>query len=80
MWIVYALIIGALAGWIAGLIVKGRGLGLAGNLIAGIVGSLLGGFVFSLLGITAYGVLGNLVVSVVGAVLLLWLAQYLQKK
>jgi uncharacterized membrane protein YeaQ/YmgE (transglycosylase-associated protein family) len=80
MWILYSLIIGAIAGWIAGQIVKGRGFGLLGNIVVGIIGSLLGGFVFSLVGLASYGILGSLIVSVVGAVLLLWLIQFVQKK
>ena len=52
------LAIGALAGWIAGNVMKGRGFGLIGNIVVGIVGALLGGFLFSLLGITAGGLIG----------------------
>ncbi|MGI5310011.1 GlsB/YeaQ/YmgE family stress response membrane protein, partial [Rheinheimera sp. WS51] len=44
------LIIGAVAGWLAGLIMKGRGFGLLGNMVVGIVGAFLGGFLFGILG------------------------------
>ena len=52
------LIIGAIAGWLAGRIMKGRGFGIIGNLIVGIIGAFIGGFVFSLLGIATYGLIG----------------------
>lgn len=45
------LIVGALAGWISGLITKGKGFGLLGNMIVGIIGAFLGGFCFNLLGL-----------------------------
>ncbi len=47
------LIVGALAGWISGLITKGKGFGLPGNMIVGIIGAFLGGFCFNLLGLGA---------------------------
>lgn len=65
------LAIGALVGWLAGLIVKGRGFGTIGNIIVGIVGSVLGGFLFGLVGITAGGLLGNIIMATIGAVVLL---------
>ncbi len=49
------LIIGGVAGWLAGLIMKGRGFGILANIGIGIVGSFLGGFVFRLLGLAAQG-------------------------
>ncbi|MDR5867592.1 GlsB/YeaQ/YmgE family stress response membrane protein [Halomonas koreensis] len=66
------LIIGGLAGWIAGHIMRGGGFGLLGNIGVGIVGALVGGLLFSLLGLKAGGFIGSLVTAVVGAVVLLW--------
>lgn len=71
--IIWFLIIGAVAGWIAGEIVRGDGFGLVGNIVVGIVGAVIGGFLFGLLGISAYGLTGSLVMAVVGAVVLLFL-------
>jgi uncharacterized membrane protein YeaQ/YmgE (transglycosylase-associated protein family) len=79
MWLIWEILIGILAGWIASLIVKGRGLGLLMDLLLGIVGAVLGGFVFGLLGIFAYSLLGRLVMSVVGAVLLLLLVRAIKR-
>ena len=67
------LAIGALAGWLAGNIMKGRGFGLIGDIIVGIVGAVLGGFVFGLLGITTGGILGAIIMATIGAVILLFL-------
>ncbi len=71
LWII---IIGIVAGWLAGVLVKGRGFGLIGNLILGILGAVIGNAVFGLLNLHAYGTVGSLAMSVVGAMLLLGLA------
>jgi uncharacterized membrane protein YeaQ/YmgE (transglycosylase-associated protein family) len=73
------LIIGAVAGWIAGIISKGSGFGPAGNIIVGIVGAFLGGLCFGLLGIAAYSVVGRLIFAVLGALLFLWLLRFIRK-
>ncbi len=71
MELVWFLIIGLIAGWLAGQFVKGGGYGLVGDLIVGVVGAFIGGFLFRALGLSAYGLIGNLVVATVGAVVLL---------
>jgi len=73
------LVIGALAGWLAGKIMKGRGFGLLGNIIVGIVGGFLGGLLFGLLGLTAGGLIGSLVTALIGAIVLLWLVGLIKK-
>jgi uncharacterized membrane protein YeaQ/YmgE (transglycosylase-associated protein family) len=73
------LLIGGAAGWITGLITKGRGFGLAGNIIVGIIGAFLGGFCLGLLGISASGVLGQLIFAVLGSVLFVWLLGFIRK-
>ena len=73
------LLIGAIAGWLAGQIMKGRGFGLLGNIVVGVVGALLGGFLFRLLGISAGGTVGGLVMAVAGAVVLLFLIGLVKK-
>lgn len=71
--LVYFLLIGAVAGWLAGRFMKGGGFGAIGNIIVGILGGVIGGYVFGLLGIGADGsLLGSLVTSFVGAVILLF--------
>lgn len=65
-WLVF-LIVGAIAGWLAGAVMKGRGFGLVGNLIVGILGALVGGLVFG----SGYTLLGQILVAFVGALILL---------
>ena len=77
--IVLFLIIGGVAGWLAGLIMKGRGFGVLANIGIGIVGSVLGGFVFRLLGLAAQGAVGELVTATAGAVLLLVIVSAIKK-
>jgi len=73
------LAIGALAGWLAGNIMKGRGFGVLGNIVVGIVGAVFGGFLFGLVGITAGGLLGSIVTATVGAIALLFLIGVIKK-
>lgn len=72
--------LGALAGYVAGLIMKGGGFGFWINLLVGIVGGFLGGWIFGLLGITFLGIVGNLLAAVVGAVFLLWIVSLIKKR
>ena len=78
-YIVAFLLIGALAGWLAGIIAKGSGFGAAGNVIVGIVGAFLGSFCFGLLGIVAVGFVGRLIFAVIGALLFTWLLGFIRK-
>jgi uncharacterized membrane protein YeaQ/YmgE (transglycosylase-associated protein family) len=78
-YLVWVVLIGIVAGWLAGQLTKGRGFGLFGDLVVGVLGSLLGSFLFGLLGIGAYGLLGRLILSVVGAVILLWLIRFIKR-
>jgi uncharacterized membrane protein YeaQ/YmgE (transglycosylase-associated protein family) len=73
------LLIGGIAGWIAGLLMKGKGFGLAGNIVIGIIGALIGGFLFSLLGIHAGGFIGAIAMATIGAALLIWLIGLIKK-
>ncbi|AOY89646.1 transglycosylase [Marinobacter salinus] len=73
------LIIGGVAGWLAGLIMKGRGFGVLANIGIGIVGSFIGGFVFRLLGLMAHGAVGELVTATFGAILLLAIVSAIKK-
>jgi uncharacterized membrane protein YeaQ/YmgE (transglycosylase-associated protein family) len=79
LYLLWVIIIGILAGWIAGKIMRGRGFGLLGDLIVGVIGSLLGSFIFGLVGFGAYGLIARLIVAVVGAVILLWLIRFIKK-
>ena len=73
------LAIGALAGWLAGQIIKGSGFGVVGNIIVGVIGSLIGGFLFRVLGFASFGLIGSIVTATVGAVVLLFLIGLIKK-
>jgi uncharacterized membrane protein YeaQ/YmgE (transglycosylase-associated protein family) len=75
------LVIGGIAGWLAGLILKGGGFGLVGNIIVGILGALLGGWLFKLLKISIGGEwVGPIVTATVGSVVLLFVIGLIKKK
>lgn len=78
--LVVFVVVGLIAGWLAGLIWKGRGFGLIGNLIIGIVGSFLGGYLFGLAGITFLGIFGSLIAALAGALLLLFIINLIKRK
>ena len=70
--LIAVLIIGAIAGWLAGKILKGKGYGLIGNIVVGIVGAFVGSYLFGFLGLSAGGFFGTIIMSTVGAVVLLY--------
>ena len=72
------LIIGAIAGWLAGNFMKGKGFGVVGNIVVGIVGAVIGGWVFGFVGLAATGLIGSIVVSTVGACILLFLVSLIK--
>ncbi|MEJ2140284.1 MAG: GlsB/YeaQ/YmgE family stress response membrane protein [Gammaproteobacteria bacterium] len=74
------IVTGAVAGWLAATLVKGRGFGPAGNIILGVVGSLLGGFLFDFFGIQPGGIPGYFMAAVVGSVSLLVIVGLLKNK
>ena len=76
---IWYILIGILAGYFAGKIMRGGGFGLLVNLLLGIRGGVLGGWVFALLGLAATGIIGSLITSVVGAILFLWIASFFSR-
>jgi len=77
--LIWAVVIGLIAGWLAGTVMKGRGYGVLMDIVLGIVGGVIGRFVFGLLGLSSWNVIGSIVVSFVGAVILIWLVRQLKK-
>ncbi|GIW88041.1 MAG: hypothetical protein KatS3mg108_2365 [Isosphaeraceae bacterium] len=71
MSLLWFLLIGLAAGWLAGQLTKGGGYGLVGDLIVGVIGAILGGVLFGLLGLKAVGLAGELIMATVGAVVLI---------
>ncbi|WP_211336762.1 GlsB/YeaQ/YmgE family stress response membrane protein [Rhodovulum iodosum] len=72
-------VIGAVVGWVASLIVKGSGSGFLGDVLFGIGGSILAGYVLPLLGISIGGTLGSLIAAVIGAVALILIVRLIRK-
>jgi len=69
------LLMGALAGWLSGELVRGKGFGCLGNILLGLIGAVVGGWLFEQLHITAFGFIGGLAAATVGAVLIVSLAR-----
>ncbi len=79
MRVIWFLLIGLVAGWLAGELTKGSGFGLLGNLIVGVLGALLGGFLFDVIGLAAYGLIARLIMALVGALVLLFLLRFIRR-
>ncbi|HEY0562251.1 MAG TPA: GlsB/YeaQ/YmgE family stress response membrane protein [Methylophilus sp.] len=80
MSLVWFILIGICAGWLAGQIMKGGGYGLVGDLIVGVIGALLGGFLFSSAGVSAGGgIIGSLIVATIGAIVLIFILRLIKR-
>ena len=74
------LLIGAVAGWLAGLVVRGGGFGLVGNIVVGIIGAFVGGWLFGYLHIaTGGGLFGEIIGATIGAIVLLFAIRVLRR-
>ena len=76
---IWFLLIGLVAGWLAGQIMKGSGFGWLGDMVVGVIGDLVGGLLFHMLGLSADSVIGELVTATVGAIVLLLLLRLVNK-
>jgi uncharacterized membrane protein YeaQ/YmgE (transglycosylase-associated protein family) len=77
--LIWFLLIGLIAGWLAGRVMRGGGFGVVGDLVVGVIGALLGGWLFGLLGISAGGLIGALITAFVGAVVLIALLRLIRR-
>jgi uncharacterized membrane protein YeaQ/YmgE (transglycosylase-associated protein family) len=80
--LIIALVVGAIAGWLAGLLVQGTGFGLIGDIVVGILGALFAAFLFPALGIVLTfggGVLGAIILAFIGAVILLVIVKIIKQ-
>ena len=74
------LLVGLVAGWLAGMLVKGGGFGLIGDLVVGVIGAVLGGWLFSTFGVSAGGgLLGSIIVATIGAIVLLVILRLIKR-
>ena len=79
MGIVFSILLGCLAGFCAGKIMKGGGFGFIMNVVLGLLGGAVGGWLFSQLNIEWGGLLGQLGAAIVGAIIILWVASIIKK-
>jgi uncharacterized membrane protein YeaQ/YmgE (transglycosylase-associated protein family) len=73
--LIWFLLIGGLAGFLAGKFMRGQGFGVVGDVLIGILGGVVGGFLFGLVGLASYGLIGSLLTATVGAIVLIWLVR-----
>jgi len=79
MELLFFLLIGAVAGWIAGTLMKGSGYGLIGNMVIGVVGAFIGKYLFGFLGFSFAGTIGTLLAAVLGAVILIFIVGLIKR-
>jgi uncharacterized membrane protein YeaQ/YmgE (transglycosylase-associated protein family) len=76
----YAIIVGLIAGWLAGVVMKGGGYGILVDILLGIVGGILGNWIFGRLGLASgSGVIGSIIVAFIGAVILVAVTRVLKR-
>jgi uncharacterized membrane protein YeaQ/YmgE (transglycosylase-associated protein family) len=80
MELLWFILIGLAAGWLAGKLVRGGGYGVLGDIVVGLIGAVIGGSLFRGLGVyPGYGLLGSLVVATIGAVILIFLVRLIKR-
>ena len=80
MELLWFILIGLAAGWLAGQFMRGGGFGVVGDILLGVVGAVVGGFLFSQLGLSAGGgLIGALIVATIGAVVMLFLIRAIKR-
>jgi uncharacterized membrane protein YeaQ/YmgE (transglycosylase-associated protein family) len=77
--LIWFLLIGLIAGWLAGKVIRGGGYGVVGDMIVGVIGAFIGGWLFSLLGISAGGLIGAIITAFVGAVVLILILRAIRR-
>ena len=77
--IIWWIIVGLIAGWAAGKIMKGGGYGVIADIILGILGAIIGGWVVGVLGFGHGGLIWSILVAILGAVILIWITRFFKK-
>lgn len=77
--IIWWIVVGLIAGWLAGQVMKGGGYGVLADIVLGILGGILGGWLFGKMGVGAGGTIGSIVVAFVGAVILVGITRLLKR-
>lgn len=77
---IWFILVGLVAGWLAGQLVKGGGYGVIGDIVVGVLGALLGGFLFGKMGVSiGGGLIGSIIVATIGAVILIFLLRLIKR-
>ncbi len=80
MHLIWFALVGLVAGWLAGKIMKGSGYGVVGDIVIGVIGAFVGGYLFSILGVSiGGGTLGSIAVATVGAVVLIAALRFVKR-
>jgi len=77
--LIWWVVVGLIAGWAAGKIMKGGGYGVVMDIVLGIVGAVVGGWLMGILGIHAGGFISTIIVAIIGAVFLIWISRMIKK-
>lgn len=77
---IWFLFIGGVIGWVAGLITRGRGFGIIGDIVVGVVGAVLGGWMAGVLGLYTSSAVGAFLLALVGAVVLVGLTRFVVRR
>jgi uncharacterized membrane protein YeaQ/YmgE (transglycosylase-associated protein family) len=72
-------IVGGIAGFFAGKVMKGGGFGVLMDIVVGIIGAMIGGWLFGMIGIFSGGLIGSILIAFVGACILLWLVRMIKR-
>jgi len=78
--IIWWIIVGLIAGWAAGKIMKGSGYGALMDIVIGIVGAVIGGWIMSMVGFGGGGLIWTIIVAIIGAVILVWLVRLITRR
>ncbi len=77
--LIWWIVVGLIAGWAAGKIMKGGGYGVVMDIVLGIVGAVVGGWLMGLVGIYSGSFIGTIIIAIIGAVFLIWISRMLRK-
>jgi uncharacterized membrane protein YeaQ/YmgE (transglycosylase-associated protein family) len=80
MGFLWFLLVGLIAGWLAGVLVKGGGFGVIGDMVVGVLGAFIGGFLFTTLGVSSGGgMIGSIIVATIGAIILIFILRLIKR-
>jgi uncharacterized membrane protein YeaQ/YmgE (transglycosylase-associated protein family) len=77
--LIWWVLVGLIAGWAAGKIMKGGGYGVGMDIVLGIIGAVVGGWLVGILGFQAGGFISTIIVAILGAVFLIWITRLIKK-